>query len=116
VERRRRTIAGVRKLLIRRIRTLSIRALGTNSSHDALALQIRSVRLWRIRIIARLSNIVDVEICCFRQGAFDVVIAGVICIFAGGIAAGYGSALLEEREAGRGVGREVGIVLRGTDK
>lgn len=69
-----RTIASRNKLLIWSIGAFCIFTLCTNRSHNRRALKVGNIGLRRIRVVARLSNIVDIEIAALCQRPFDIIV------------------------------------------
>ena len=81
--------------------------------------EVARVGGWRVRVVARFADVVDVEIVegdaavggGGAEGAFDVAVAGAVGVFAGRVRARGGGAFGQERGAALGVGvGELGVL------
>ena len=92
------------EFVVWRVRTLLISCLGADLIGDGRGLEVADVGGRGIGIVARGADIVDVEVGGLAEGAFDVVVAGVVCGDAGGIRARDRGAGLQSGQALRVVG------------
>ena len=77
--------------------------------------QIITVRLWRVRVVARRPDVVNVKVCDTAEGSFDILVADIVGVVAVGVCEG-GMAGREGRGALLVVGVEVGLVVGGVDE
>jgi hypothetical protein len=76
------TIPARTELVACGIRTLLVGRLGTDLLDDSSRCQIVDVCLWRLWIIARCTNVINVEVCHIRQWSFNCVVADIVRVAA----------------------------------
>lgn len=105
-------VARAGKFLVGGVGAFLVRALRPNRFHHSRRLEVVDVCFRGVGVVARGADVVDVEVGGLAEGAFDAVVADVVGVLAGGVAAGRGAGLQCGETLGV-VGVEVASVLGG---
>ena len=117
-------VAGGGELVVGRVGALGVGGLGADGARDGGLEQVAGVGGGRVGVVARLADVVDVEVVegdaavgrGGAEGPLDVAVAGVVGVLAGGVGARGGGAFGQERGAALGVGGgELRVLGRGDD-
>lgn len=117
-------VACAGEFLVGRVGAFGVGCFGADGRGDGGLEEVGGVGGWGVGVCAWFADVVDVEVVegdaavggRSAEGAFDVVVAGVVGVFAGAVGARGGCAFGEEGAAGFGIGiGELGMLGGGDD-